>query len=134
MFIIGTFASYYVVFPLTLQFLSDYQVSYNVVNLISLDSYRSTLIVMSLSLGIVFEIPVLSVIFAKAGLLSEEFMRKYRRHVIVVILSMAAIITPTSDIFTLLLVSLPMYILYELSILSVATARRENQKMDLETL
>ena len=73
-------------------------------------------------MGIVFEIPVVSWLLAKLGLLSAGVMRRYRRHAIVVILTAAAIITPTSDIFTLSLVALPMWLLYEVSILIVQRA------------
>lgn len=85
-------------------------------NMISLQSYISTLLMMSLAMGIVFEIPILSWLFAKLGFISADFMRRYRRHAVVIILVVAAIITPTSDVFTLLLVSLPMWLLYEVSI------------------
>lgn len=71
---------------------------------------------MSLAMGLVFEIPILSWLFAKLGFLSADFMRRYRKHAIVVILVVAAIITPTSDVFTLLLVALSMWLLYEASI------------------
>ena len=89
-------------------------------NMIALQSYISTLMTMSLAMGLVFEIPILSWLFAKLGFLSADFMRKYRKHAIVVILVVAAIITPTSDVFTLSLVSLPIWILYETSILLVS--------------
>ena len=92
-------------------------------DLISLDSYISTLVMMCLAMGIVFEIPILSWLFAKLRFLSAEFMRKYRKHAIVIILAVSAIITPTSDVFTLLLVALPMWILYEVSILIVKRIR-----------
>ncbi|MDE6023819.1 MAG: twin-arginine translocase subunit TatC, partial [Muribaculaceae bacterium] len=119
MFICGVLLSYFLIFPLTFRFLGTYQVADDVTNLISLESYMSTLIVMSLSMGIVFEMPVIVWLFGKMGLISPAFMRKYRRHAIVIILIVAAIITPTSDIFTLLIVSLPMWMLYEASILLI---------------
>jgi len=117
MFALGVIVSYFLIFPLTFRFLGTYQVSGDVDNLIALDSYISTLVMMCLAMGIVFEIPILSWLFAKLGFLSADFMRKYRRHSYVAILIIAAIITPTSDIFTLLVVSLPMGMLYEISIL-----------------
>ena len=129
MFAVGLLFSYFIVFPLTFRFLGTYQVNHDITNLISLDSYMSTLIIMSLSMGIVFEIPVLSWILAKMGLLKKDFMKRYRRHSIVVILFIAAVITPTSDIFTLLLVALPMYILYEFSILLVKSATDEKYEI-----
>lgn len=119
MFVIGVLVSYFLIFPLTFRFLGTYQVSGEVTNLITLDSYISTLVLMCLSMGIVFEIPILSWLFAKLGFLSTDFMRKYRKHAIVIILVVAAIITPTSDIFTLSLVALPMWLLYEVSIFIV---------------
>lgn len=120
MFMLGVLASYYLIFPLTFRFLGTYQVSGDVANMITLQSYMSTLILMCLSMGIVFEMPVLSWLFAKMGFLSAGFMRLYRKHALVIILIVAAVITPTSDVFTLMVVSLPMYLLYELSILLVS--------------
>lgn len=116
MFLLGVSVSYFLVFPLTFRFLETYQVSGEVENMIALQSYISTLMTMSLAMGVVFEIPILSWLFAKLGFLSAGFMRRYRKHAIVVILVVAAIITPTSDVFTLSLVALPMWILYEVSI------------------
>lgn len=116
MFVVGVLVSYFLIFPLTFRFLGTYQVSGDVTNLITLDSYISTLVLMCLSMGIVFEIPILSWLFAKLGFLSADFMRRYRKHAIVIILVVAAIITPTSDVFTLSLVALPMWLLYEVSI------------------
>ena len=116
MFMFGVLLSYYLIFPLTFRFLGTYQVSEDVVNMISLQSYMSTLVLMSLSMGIVFEMPVVAWLMARMGLISSSFMSRYRRHAIVVILIVAAIITPTSDIFTLLMVSLPMWLLYEVSV------------------
>lgn len=124
MFMLGVLVSYFLIFPLTFRFLGTYQVSGEVENMISLQSYISTLILMSLSLGIVFEMPVLLWLFAKMGFISSSFMKTYRRHAIVIILVVAAVITPTSDIFTLLVVSLPMWLLYEISIFIVRTVKK----------
>lgn len=119
MFLSGVLLSYFLIFPLTFRFLGTYQVSGEVENMIALQSYISTLMTMSLAIGLVFEMPILSWLFAKMGFLSADYMRKYRKHAIVVILVVAAIITPTSDVFTLSLVALPMWVLYEISILIV---------------
>lgn len=116
MFGLGVLISYFLIFPLTFRFLGTYQVSDEVANLITLDSYISTLVLMCMSMGIVFEIPILSWLFAKLGFFSADFMRRYRKHAIVIILVIAAIITPTSDVFTLSLVALPMWGLYEASV------------------
>ena len=125
MFLSGVLLTYFLLFPLTFRFLGTYQVSREVVNMISLSSYMSTLLVMCLSMGIVFEMPVLSWLFARLGLLSASFMRRYRRHAIVLILIVAAVITPTSDVFTLLVVACPMCLLYELSL---SVVRRVNAR------
>ena len=125
MFVVGVLVSYFLIFPLTFRFLGTYQVSGEVANLITLDSYISTLVLMCLSMGIVFEIPILSWLFAKLGFLSADFMRRYRKHAIVIILVVAAIITPTSDVFTLSLVALPMWLLYEVSILLVDRVKKQ---------
>lgn len=119
MFLIGILVSYFLIFPLTFRFLGSYQVSGEVANMISLQSYMSTLLMLCLAMGIVFELPAVSWILAKAGLLKSSYMMRYRKHSIVVILVVAAIITPTSDIFTLMAVSMPMWLLYELSIVLV---------------
>ncbi len=116
MFLAGVLSSYFLIFPLTFRFLGTYQVSEEVENLITLDSYISTLMLMSLCMGIVFEIPILCWLFARLGFLTADFMRRYRKHAIVIILVVAAVITPTSDVFTLSLVALPMWLLYEASI------------------
>ena len=115
MFMAGVVFSYFVVFPFTFRFLGNYQVSEEVTNMISLSSYIDTFVILSLMLGVVFELPVVSWFLGKLGLLNRELMHKYRRHAIVFILIVVAFITPTSDAFTLMVVSLPIYILYELS-------------------
>lgn len=117
MFMIGVAVSYLLIFPLTFRFLGTYQVSVDVANMVTLQSYMSTLMMMSLTMGVVFELPVVIWLLSRMGIVSSGFLRKYRRHAIVIILVIAAVITPTSNIFTLLLVSLPMYMLYEISIL-----------------
>ena len=119
MFIIGVAVNYLFIFPLTVRFLGTYQVSEQVSNMLTLQSYMDTLLMMSIVFGIVFEIPVISWLLARFGLLKAEYMTHYRRHAIVAILVIAAIITPTGDAFTLLIVSLPIWLLYELSVLIV---------------
>ena len=116
LFISGVLLNYFVIFPLTFRFLGTYQVSPEVENLITLTSYMDTLMMLSMMMGIVFELPILCWLFAKLGFLNSKFMSKYRRHAIIIILIVAAIITPTSDIFTLLMVAMPIYLIYELSI------------------
>lgn len=116
MFILGVALSYFLIFPLTFHFLGTYQVSAEVVNFISLSSYIGTLLLLCLLMGILFEIPILCWILSRLGFIKADLMRKYRRHAIVAICIIAAIITPTADAFTLFVVALPIYLLYELSI------------------
>ena len=112
---------------MTFQFLGNYQVSGEVANMIDLESYMSTLIMLTLFMGLICEMPVIAWLLAKAGILSSSLMTRYRRHAVVVILSLAAIITPTSDAFTLMLVSLPMWLLYEASILITKRINRQKE-------
>ena len=127
MFLIGVVANYLFVFPLTVRFLGTYQVSAEVHNMLTLQSYMDTLIMMSIVFGIVFEIPVISWLLARFGFLKAEYMTHYRRHAIVAILIIAAIITPTGDAFTLMIVSLPIWLLYELSVLVVKRVERQKE-------
>lgn len=122
MFIIGTLVDYFLIFPLTVRFLGTYQVSTEVESMLSLSSYIDTLLVMSIVFGAIFEIPVVNWLLAKAGILRPDLMVSYRRQAIVAILVVAAVVTPTGDAFTLIVVALPIWLLYELSIVVVRIA------------
>lgn len=115
MFLLGVALCYFLIFPLTFRFLGTYQVSPDVENLITLQSYMDTLLVMCFLLGILFELPIVCWMLGKLDILRRTFMRRYRKHAVVVILVVSAIITPTSDIFTLCIVALPICLLYEVS-------------------
>ena len=119
MFVIGTLVCYFIVFPLTVRFLGTYQVSEEVENMLTIQSYVDTFISMSLVLGVVFELPVVCAILGSMGLINRQLMSRFRKHAIVAILLIAAIITPTTDAFTLLVVALPIWLLYEMSIFIV---------------
>ena len=119
MFIAGLLLNYYLVFPLTVRFLGTYQVSTDVSNMLTVQSYIDTLIGMSFMMGVLFELPVLCWLLSRFGIINAPMMSQYRRHAIVAILIVAAIVTPTTDVFTLFVVSLPIWLLYELSILIV---------------
>ena len=123
MFIIGTLVNYFIVFPFTVRFLGTYQVSPDVANMLTLQSYVDTLLGMSLVMGLVFELPVVCALMGRMGLINGQLMSTYRRHALVAILIVAAVITPTTDAFTLFVVALPIYLLYELSILIVRGIR-----------
>ena len=122
MFMLGTLLNYFLIFPLTVKFLGTYQVSPDVANMLTLQSYMDTMLMMNLVMGIVFELPVVSWILARMGLVNAQMMRSMRRHAVVAILVIAAIITPTTDAFTLFIVALPIWLLYELSILIVRSS------------
>ena len=119
MFALGTAVNYFIIFPFTVRFLGTYQVSADVANMLTLQSYIDTLITMSFVIGLIFELPVVCTILGRMGFVNGSLMRRYRRHAVVAILVVAAIITPTTDVFTLMVVSLPIWLLYEVSILLV---------------
>ena len=119
MFMLGTLLNYFLIFPLTVKFLGTYQVSADVANMLTLQSYMDTLLMMCLVMGIVFELPVVSGLLGRMGLISAAMMQTWRKHAIVAILIISAIITPTTDAFTLFIVALPIWLLYEFSILLV---------------
>ena len=127
MFLVGTAVNYFVVFPLTVRFLGTYQVSPDVDNMLTLQSYIDTLLGMNLVMGVVFELPVVCGLLGHMGLLTSGMMAEYRRHAVVAILVVAAIITPTTDVFTLFVVALPIYLLYEVSIQIVRLTKRNKQ-------
>lgn len=116
LFFLGVLVSYFLVFPLTLRFLGAYQVSAVVHNQIALSSYISTLTILTLCMGIMFEMPIVIYFLSCLGLVSKAFLRQYRRWAIVIIMILAAIITPTSDPFTMMVVCAPLFLLYEVSI------------------
>lgn len=119
MFLVGTLLNYLLIFPLTVRFLGTYQVSEAVDNMLTIQSYVDTLLSMSLVMGLVFELPVVCAILGRMGVINRGLMRRYRRHALVAILVVAAIITPTTDVFTLFIVALPIWLLYETSILLI---------------
>lgn len=113
MFFIGVGVGYFLVFPLTLRFLAEYKVSELVPNQISLDSYMDNFLVLILVMGIVFELPLVGWLLGRMGVLSRRLFVRYRRHAIALLLILAAVITPTGDPFTLMVVFLPLYLLWE---------------------
>lgn len=125
LFIAGVLLNYFVIFPFSFRFLAGYQVYGAVVNQISLSSYISAFVMLSLLMGLLFEIPIVNYFLAKMGLLTAETLKKYRRHAIVGIAIVAAVITPTGDAVTLMLVTLPIYLLYEASIIIVNRKQKE---------
>ena len=123
LFYIGVAISYCIITPLMLNFFTDYQVSSDVQNMFSLSSYISLLTSMALTFGIIFELPTLTVLLSNLGILHKETMKEYRKHAICAVVILAAIITPSGDPFSLVMVAFPIYILYEFSII-VCKSRR----------
>lgn len=116
LFYVGITVGYVLIFPLMLNFFADYQVSADVPNMFSLSSYISLLTSMVLTFGIVFEFPTLVALLSALGILKKETMTKYRRHAICAVVILAAVITPSGDPFSLMVVAIPLYLLYEFSV------------------
>ncbi len=127
LFFMGILFGYYLIVPLSIHFLGSYQVSASVINTINLPSYFSTIASVTLASGLVFELPVVIFFLSKIGIVTPEFLRKYRKHAIIVILIVAAIITPP-DMFSQILVTIPLVVLYEVSIFISAAIQRSKEK------
>ena len=123
LFVLGVLFGYYVAAPLSINFLAGYVVDPSIENQIDIQSYISTLTTMTLSCGLVFELPMVVFFLAKAGVITPEIMQTYRKHAIVVILIIAAVITPP-DISAQIIVTIPILLLYELSIYIARRVRR----------
>lgn len=124
LFIIGVLFSYFLIVPLTLNFFGSYHVSADVSNQISLSSYISTVVSVTISVGIVFELPVVLFFLTKAGLVSIDFLKKNRKYMLVIVLILSALVTPP-DVFSQVLVTLPLMLLYEFSILMAKRALKK---------
>lgn len=128
LFLSGVLFSYFLAVPLMVNFLGNYQVSESVTNQIALVSYTSAVTTMTLLMGLVFEFPVIVLFLTKIGILTPAFMAKHRKHTIVAILILAGLITPSPDIFSQLIVAIPLYTLYEISVqLSKKIFRKRGQ-------
>lgn len=115
LFLLGVLMSYYVLFPISFRFLGTYSVAERVHSTITLDSYVSTFTTLTLLMGVVFQLPVIAFVLAKMGVITSEMLSHYRKHSLLIIMIVAAVITPP-DLMTLVLVTIPLYLLYEVSI------------------
>lgn len=115
LFIAGVLMTYFILFPISFRFLGTYSVAEKVHSTITLDSYVDTFATLTLVMGIVFQLPIISYILAKMGVINASLLSKYRKHSFIIIMLLAAIITPP-DLMTLILVTIPLYLLYEVSI------------------
>ena len=125
MFYLGAAVGYFIVFPLAVRFLAGYTLSNVITPMISLESYMDNFFLLLVMMGAVFELPLLAWVLGKMGLLNKSFFRSYRRHAIVVLMILAALITPTGDPFTLFIVFIPIYALWEFSSVLVPQAKPE---------
>jgi len=132
LFVLGVLFGYFVVVPLAINFLANYSISDDISNTITIDNYLSFVATLTLGCGIVFELPIIVFILSKIGILTPQFMRASRRYAVVVILLLAAMITPTPDIITMLTVSFPMFLLYELSIVVAGRVHKKKMKEELD--
>lgn len=124
LFLTGVLFSYFIVVPLMVNFLGGYQVSESVSNQIALTSYTSSITIMTLLMGLLFELPVLVVFLTKAGILTPAVLKRYRKHTLIVILIVAGVITPSPDMFSQLVVAVPLYGLYEASLVIAGRIHR----------
>jgi sec-independent protein translocase protein TatC len=116
LFITGVLFSYFIVAPLMINFLGGYVVSATVSNQIALNSYVSSITLMTLLMGLLFELPVLILFLTKLGIITPRLLKKYRKHTLIVILIVAGVITPSPDVFSQLVVAIPLYALFEISL------------------
>ena len=130
LFIIGVLFGYFVITPESINFLSSYTVSSAIENKFSIDSYLSSVATLTLATGIVFELPILVYVLSSLGILTAKFMRETRRYAVVVILIVAAVVTPTPDMMTMTVVSIPLFILYEVGIMVSAVVEKRKKAQE----
>jgi sec-independent protein translocase protein TatC len=129
LFLTGILFGYFIISPLSINFLGSYRVSDLVTNQINVTSYIGSVTSVALSAGITFELPIVVFFLARIGVITPDFMRRYRKHAIVLVLVVAAVITPP-DVFSLILVTIPLLLLYEVSIFIAARVIRKREKAD----
>jgi sec-independent protein translocase protein TatC len=130
LFLSGILFGYYIITPLSVNFLINFTVDPSIQNTFTIDSYLSTILTLTLGTGIIFQLPVVIYILSKLGLMTPQFMRASRRYAAVLILIVAAVVTPTADPYTMMIVAFPLFLLYELSIMISANIQRKKQKAE----
>lgn len=128
LFLMGLFFGYYIVSPLVINFLANYQLDEAIQNQYDITSYIGTLITLSMGCALMFQMPIVAFVLSKVGVLTPSFMRSYRKHAFIVILILSGLITPSPDILSQLMVSIPLVILYEVSIWVSGSIERARQK------
>jgi sec-independent protein translocase protein TatC len=129
LFILGVLFSYFIVAPLMINFLGGYVVSASVANQIALNSYVSSITMMTLLMGLLFELPMLILFLTKIGIVTPRLLKKYRKHTIIVILIVAGVITPSPDMFSQMVVAIPLYALFEISLAVSSRIYRKKQEI-----
>ena len=127
LFITGVLFGYYIICPMSVNFLINFTVSPDIENTFTVDSYLSTVLTLTIGTGIIFQLPVVIYVLSKLGVMTPQFMRKSRRYAAVLILVIAAIVTPTADPYTMLIVAVPLFLLYELSIMISANIQKKKK-------
>jgi sec-independent protein translocase protein TatC len=130
LFLLGVSFGYFILSPMTIWFLATYSISATIVNEFDITSYISTLSSLVLGCGLLFQFPVVIYFLSKVGIVTPDLMRKYRKHSIVVILILGAVITPSGDPFSLTVISLPLYLLFEISIFVSSVVARKKRKLE----
>lgn len=133
LFSLGTLFGYYVVAPFAINFLVNFQIDESIANQFDIQSYISTLATLTLACGVTFQLPMAMFVLTKVGIVSAAFLREYRKHSIVVILIVAAIITPSPDMISQVLVAIPLYALYEVSIIVAQRVEKRQLKEEQES-
>jgi sec-independent protein translocase protein TatC len=128
LFFVGILFGYYIICPLSINFLTNFTVSPEIQNTFTIDSYLSSVMTLTLGSGIIFQLPVVIYILSKLGIMTPAFMRASRRYSTVIILIIAAVVTPTADPYTMLVVAAPLFLLYELSIYISANIEKKKNK------
>jgi sec-independent protein translocase protein TatC len=134
LFITGILFAYYILCPITIWFLSTYSISDLIVNEFDITSYVSTMASLILGCGLLFQFPMVIYFLSKIGIVTPELMRKYRKHSVLVILILGAVITPSGDPFSLTVISLPLYILFEISIYVSTVVAKNKLKQEAAEL
>lgn len=128
LFFLGILFGYYIICPLSINFLTNFTVSPDIQNTFTIDSYLSSVMTLTLGSGVIFQLPVIIFILSKLGVMTPAFMRASRRYSTVLILIVAAVVTPTADPYTMMIVALPLFLLYELSIFISASIEKKRNK------
>lgn len=128
LFFLGIMFGYYLICPLSINFLTNFTVSPDIENTFTIDSYLSSVMTLTIGSGVIFQLPVIIYILSKLGIMTPAFMRASRRYSTVLILIVAAVVTPTADPYTMLIVAAPLFLLYELSIYISANIERKKNK------